>query len=147
MLVDTIKVSVEDLSNGYFQWLDQHPEAIPAGQKLTLLMPTIDLYSPAGDSIYFGADSASNAAFLGTLPQGIRDAKTTVVRPSLREALEMFPEFKAQEDALLADKRYTVFAVTYPDWDHCKEQNEAVAKLRARAAQTSIRILEVRLHK
>jgi hypothetical protein len=124
MLVDTIKVSVEDLSNGYFQWLDQHPEAIPAGQKLTVLLPTIDLYSPAGDSIYFGADSASNAAFLGTLPQGIRDAKTTVVRPSLREALEMFP-----------------------DWDHCKEQNEAVAKLRARAAQTSIRILEVRLHK
>jgi hypothetical protein len=147
MLVDTIKVSVEDLSNGYFQWLDKHPEAIPAGQKLTLLMPTIDLYSPAGDSIYFGADSASNAAFLGTLPQGIRDAKTTVVRPSLREAIGMFPEFKAQEDALLADKRYTVFAVTYPDWDHCKEQNEAVAKLRARAAQTSIRILEVRLHK
>jgi hypothetical protein len=147
MLVDTIKVSVEDLSNGYFDWLDQHPEAMPAGQKLTLLMPTIDLYSPAGASIYFGADSASNAAFLGTLPQGIRDAKTTVVRPSLKEAIEMFPEFKAQEDALLADKRYTVFAVTYPDWDHCKEQNEAVAKLRARAAQTSIRILEVLLHK
>jgi hypothetical protein len=69
------------------------------------------------------------------------------VRPSLKEAIEMFSEFKAQEEALLADKRYTVFAVTYPDWDHCKEQNEAVAKLRARGAQTNIRVLEVRLHR
>ncbi|MGH9897695.1 MAG: hypothetical protein ACRD4L_02435 [Pyrinomonadaceae bacterium] len=110
-------------------------------------MPNMDLYSPSGISIYYGEDSATNAAFLRTLPQAISSTKKTdVARPSLKEAIEMFPALKAQEGALLADKRYTVFAVTYPDWDHCKDQNEAVAKLRKRAGQLKIRIIEVRIH-
>ena len=144
---DTINVSVEDFTKGYLEWMKHHPDAVQSGQQLKLEMPAIDLYSPSGSSIYHGTDSARNAIFLRSLPQGIRGAKTTGIRPSLREAIEMFPEFKAQEDALLAGKRYTVFAVTYPDWDHCREQNEAVAKLRARATQANIRVLEVRLHR
>ena len=139
--------SVEDLARGYLQWMKNHPEAVPGVERLKLEMPTIDLYSPSGTSIYYGADSARNGAFLNTLPQGIHDAKTTVARPSLKEAIEMFPAFKTQEEGLLADHRYTIFAVTYPDWDKCKEQNDAVARLRVRAAQSNMRILEVRLHK
>jgi uncharacterized protein YciI len=64
----------------------------------------------------------------------------------LKDAIEMFPEFKAEEDLLLADKRYTVFAVAYPGWEEAKEQNDALAKLRESAEQAKIRILEVRLH-
>jgi hypothetical protein len=143
----TIDGSVEDLARGYLQWMKSHPDAVPGVDRLKLEMPTIDLYAPSGASIYYGADSTRNGAFLNTLPQGIRDAKTTVARPSLKEAIEMFPAFKGQEDALLSDHRYTVFAVTYPDWDKCKEQNDAIAKLRARATQSNIRVLEVRLHK
>ena len=142
---DTANASVEEFTHAYIQWLKQHPDAIKSPQ-IKLDMPALDLYSPSGVSIYHGTNSAKNAAFLRTLPKSIPATSATVIQPSLREMLEMFPQFKAQKDALLADGHYTVFAVTYPDWASCKEQNEEIAKLRARAAQTGIRVLEVRLH-
>lgn len=142
-----VNASVAELADGYNKWQGDHPNVVQAGKSLRVNMPIIDLYSTSGILLYHGEDSATNAAFLRTLPEGIGKAKTSVARPSLKEAIEMFPELKAQEDALLADKRYTIFAITYPDWDHCKDQNEAVAKLRENKAQANIRIIEVRLHK
>jgi hypothetical protein len=144
---NTVDASATELLDAYLQWMDHHPEAVPKGNTLKLDMPAIDLYSPTGVSLYYGVDSMKNAAFLRNLPQGIKSAKTDAIRPSLKEAIEMFPALKAQESTLLADKRYTIFAVSYPNWEICKEQNEAVAKLRERAAQAKIRIIEVRLHK
>lgn len=142
---ETASTSVEEFTHAYLQWLKKHPDAIQSPQ-IKLEMPALDLYSPSGVSVYYGTDSAKNAAFLRMLPKSIPRTGTTAIRPSLREMLEMFSEFKTQEDALLADGRYTVFAVTYPDWGPCKEQNEEIARLRARAAQAGIRVLEVRLH-
>jgi hypothetical protein len=145
---NTTSASALEFGRQYLQWELQHPEANPSKERFSsLALPTLDLYSPSGIAIYYGADSAKNAAFLRSLPQGIAGAtKANVVRPSLKDAIEMFPEFKAEEDLLLADKRYTVFAVTYPGWEEAKEQNDALAKLRERAEQAKIRILEVRLH-
>jgi hypothetical protein len=142
-----VTASVEELANGYLDWDEHHPNALPAGKTRKIEMPTIDLYSAAGASIYFGANSATNAAFLRTLPQGMSTARTDAVRPSLKETVEMFPQLKAQEAELMSGKAYTIVAVTYPNWDHCREQNEAIAKLRERAAQSKVRIIEVRLHK
>ena len=145
--IDVIDASAEELMEGYLQWQQQHAMSAPPAKPLKLDMPAIDLYSPAGVSIFYGADSGANAAFLLSLPESIRTARTSAPRPSLKEAIEMFPQLKAHETTLLADKRYTVFAVTYPDWSRCKEQNEAITKLRERGKRTVIRIIEVRLHK
>jgi hypothetical protein len=142
-----VSASVEEMTNGYLDWLEHHPEPTAAGKPQKILMPTLDLYSPTGTSIYFGTDSGANAAFVHTLPQGITNVGMTEPRPSLKEAIEMFSELRAKENALLADKRYTLFAVTYLNWERSKQQNEAVEELRRRISSTNIRIIEVRLHK
>jgi hypothetical protein len=136
--------SVNEMATGYLQWWRYHP---PAEKVPKLVMPFIDLYSPSGASIYHGADSEKNAAFIRGLPRNIPRSGTAETRPTLKEAIEMVPEFKARESELLSDKRYTVFAVTYEHWDQSKAQNDAIAKLRERASQIGIRVLEVRLHK
>ena len=143
---DITIASLDDLFNGYDHWRSQHPNAVPHDKPFRLDVPFIDLYSQSGTSVYHGTDSQKNAEFLDALPQTINSAKSSETWPSLKEAIEMFPEFKAQENSILTDKRYTVFAVTYPDWDRCKSQNEAVQKLRERAGKIGIRVLEVRLH-
>ena len=138
--------SVDDLFEGYDHWSSQHPGVFPRGKTTELHVPSIDLYDPAGTSIYHGIDSETNAVFLNGLTKDIKVTKTSEFRPSLKEAIEMFSGLRAQEGTLLSDKRYTIFVLTYPNWDHCKSQNEAVARLRERAVKIGIRIIEVRLH-
>jgi hypothetical protein len=142
-----VHAALEEMVTGYLRWEHQHPEAIQSGKPLMLAMPSIDLYSPAGVSLHHGSDSEKNAAFIRALPQTLREARTDEVRPSLKEAIEMFAELKTQEVALLSNKEYTVFALTYADTDLCKAQNDSIEKLRGRAHQLGVRILEVRLHK
>lgn len=138
--------SLDDLFAGYDQWSTRHPGVFPRGKTTRLDVPSIDLYAPSGVSVYHGTDSAKNAAFLDALAKGIGQTRTNEFRPTLQEAIEMFSELKAKEAALLADKRYTIFALTYPHWDRCKAQNDAIEKLREHATQLGIRIIEVRLH-
>jgi hypothetical protein len=139
--------TVEELSGGYLKWIGAHPKAVPADKRLKVLVPILDLFSPSGISLYHGEDSVANAAFLRTFPKGMDGPKQVGLRPSLKEAIEMFSELRSKEDALLADKRYTIFAITYLDWEPCKDQNEAVSKLRERKGQANMRVIEVRLHK
>jgi hypothetical protein len=129
----------------YIQWFIHHPEATSGKKLLKMDMPALDLYSPSGESLYYGTDSSENAAFLNSLSKEIPTRKSNAIRPSLKEAIEMLPEFKMREAELLSDKRYTVFAVTYPNSEECKQQNEAVAKLLTSKGQSNIRVLEVRL--
>jgi hypothetical protein len=139
--------SVEELATGYLDWIWRQPDT-GGDSKHKVEMPTLDIYSPAGVSQYFGADSAANAAIIRKLPRELPKQAASVARPSLSEAIDMFHELKSQKGKVLSDQRYTVFALTYPNWDHCKEQNEAIAQLRQRIQQTpNIRIVEVRLHK
>jgi hypothetical protein len=136
--------SLNELATGHLHWLRSHT---PAEKVTKIELPSLDLYSPSGVSIYYGVDSEKNAAFIRGLPRNIRRSGIVKNRPTLKEAMEMIPEFKAQESRLLSDTRYTVFAVTYEHWDQAEAQNDAIAKLRERAPQIGIRVLEVRLHK
>jgi hypothetical protein len=137
-------VPTEQFMRSYLQWFGHHRDAASGGKLLKLDMPAIDLYSPSGESLYYGTNSSENAAFLDSLLKGIPNQKSDVLRPSLKEAIEMVPEFEMRKDELLADKRYTVFAVTYPDSEDCQQQNRALAQLRAKR-QGNVRVFEVRL--
>jgi|SRR5271165_1273395 len=139
------QISVDELNNGYIQWMDHHPSAFPPGSKNTILLPSLDIYSPGGISVYHGEDAAKNAAFIRGLPGSIASAKAGSPRPTLQEAMEMIPEFKGRHRVAQAGAQYTLFAVTWADWDHCKPQNDAVAELRKRSRETGVRIIEVRL--
>jgi hypothetical protein len=142
-----VTATLADLAHGYNKWQAGRSNGTEGAKSFRLGMPILDLYSPSGTSLYHGEDSTANATFLRSLPKAMGRTTATAPRPSLKEAIEMFPELKLQEDTLLADKRYTVFAITDPTWDHCKDQNDAVAKLRESKDHANIRVIEVRLHK
>jgi len=140
--------SVEELATGYLDWVSRQPDTGGDSKPHRMEMPTLDIYSPAGVSLYFGANSAANAATIRKLSQELPKQASSPARPSLREAIDMFHELKSQKEKILSGQRYTVFAITYPNWDHCKEQNEAIVQLREHRQQMpNIQIVEVRLHK
>jgi hypothetical protein len=168
----TVEAPLQELMQGYLGWMHRHPEAthqtqplIPAPAQglpnrdseaasevvpLLIRMPSIDLYAPSGVSLYHGTDSEKNAAFIRALPRGIpqgNTATTDEVRPTLQEAMEMLVELKPYETTPLAQKGYTVFALTYPDTARCKPQNEAIQELESRAQRIGIRVIEIRLRK
>jgi hypothetical protein len=116
--ITIVDARFQELAQGYMQWRHRHPEATrqapqeipdprqdvprrdPASDSqpppLIVRMPSIDLYSPSGFSVYHGAVSKENAAFIIALPRDIPRGDATTpheVRPTLQEAVEMFPEF------------------------------------------------------
>lgn len=139
--------SVEEFATAYLDWISRQPGIGDDSKPHRMELPTLDIYSSTGVSLYFGTNSAANAAIIRKLPQEL-PKQATVARPSLSEAIDMFQELKSQKEKILSGQRYTIFAVTYPNWDHCKEQNEAIAQLRERRQQMpNIRIVEVGLHR
>ena len=169
--VVTVDAPVQELLGGYLRWSQQHPEAIPEARPLiprpaqggaqsqpgegagtgteihVLRMPSVDLYSASGVSLYYGSKSKENAAFIRAFPDSIRQAKADHVRPTFKEAIEMVDELKPYEAALLARKGCTVFAVAFPGFGESEEQDEAVRELKHRADKLGIGVVEVRLHK
>jgi len=108
-------------------------------------MPYVDLYSPFGELLYHSNEPEKRAKFLRELPREMPNRRVDLQYQALREAIEMIPEFSAEEDSLLAGHVYTLFAVTYPGWDKARPQNDAVGALRRRAGQIGMRVLEVGL--
>ena len=141
----TIRISGNEFDAGLFQWMGQHPAVFPKGTVVKVHFPILDLYSAAGVPIYHGDNSEQNAAFIRALPRSVAGAKTESLRPTLKEAIEMFPELKKREQALLSGSKYTAFVITYRDWDRCKAQNDAIAELRKRSRETGIRVIEVEI--
>lgn len=142
---DTIRISGNEFDAGLFHWMGQHPETFPRGTVVKIHFPILDFYSAAGVSIYHGDDSAKNAAFIRALPRSIAGTKTESLRPTLKEAIEMFPGLKKREQALLSGSRYTAFVITYPGWERCKAQNDAIAELKKRSREAGVHVIEVEI--
>lgn len=169
--VVAVDAPLHEILNGYVKWLKHHPEAIPHAQPLipktpgldaspsqdvasplVIRIPSVALYSPSGISVYYDTNSDKNAAFLRALPSGTGDARqanTGAAEVTLREAIEMFAELKPYEGALLAEKRYTILALTCADnagWGtRCKNQNEVIDQL-VRVNRLGIGVIHVRVH-
>jgi hypothetical protein len=138
-----LNISSQEFLSRYLGWAHEHPAAYEGQPRINAQIPAIDLYSAAGVLLYYGGDSEKNAAFLRALPRSAAEAKTSAMRPTLQETLALFPEFGAPP----AGMRYAVLATTYPDWDKCKAQNDAIEELKARARKMGIWVLELRLHR
>jgi hypothetical protein len=116
----TVTAPVRNLLQGYHSWTHRHLGSA-APDMIKTYMPFIDVYSPSGVSIYHGVGSATNAAFIHALPGNIphgKVVKTNTDRPTLQEALDMFPElatYKIKPDGNI----YTILAVTFPDSGPC----------------------------
>ncbi|HKV95395.1 MAG TPA: hypothetical protein VJW20_22810 [Candidatus Angelobacter sp.] len=145
----TVNAPVKNLLEGYHNWTHRRlGSASP--DMIKTYMPFIDVYSPSGVSIYHGIGSAKNAAFIHALPNNIphgKVAQTDTARPTLQEAIDMFPELATYKIKPASGNIYTIFAVTFPDNDQCKAQNDAMDQLKARAQNTGLRVIEVRILK
>jgi hypothetical protein len=139
-----VNVKGDAVDIAYLHWLRHHPEA-KSGRTFKLKMPTLDIYSANGSSVYFGDESDKNAAFIRDLPGNLSQSKNSVVRPTVAEGMEMFPELKAKVTALGVGTRYTVFSLSYAVGSLGKEQNEALSELRKKSQRLGIRVIEVRI--
>jgi len=146
--VYSVHASVDEVSLGYIRWAALRSKNKRAKVMLTLPMPSIDLYSPDGLSLYHGANSDENAAFIRALPRSIPHSSTAGTRPTLKEAVAMFTELKPYEAKILRRRGYTLFALSYKGADFCRAQNDAIASLeKARAARVGIAVVQVWLHR
>lgn len=190
--VISVKASVQELFQGYHQWMVRHPQAVPQAPKpvplqgfpvgssqtssqfpsvnpeslqgiakpdsersndrppLLIRTPSVDLYSPSGVSLYHGTKSEENAAFIRALPLGIQEGKTkktNEIRPTLQEAMGMFPEFDPYKSMPTGKNLSTVFVLAFPDLVDCKAQDGAIQELKSRAHGLGIRVIEVRIHR
>lgn len=117
---------------------------------LKLRMPSIDIYSPSGASLYYGTNSARNAAFIRAIRHGDlfkNLPKPIQLRPTLQEAMSILPELKRYSSILQGNKKYTILAMTYPGTGMCEAQNEAMEQLNHRVRTLGIRVIEVQLHR
>jgi hypothetical protein len=168
--VITVEASQGELLEGYLRWLHRHPEAIHHSQParalsspgssadsagatqstepLLIRMPSIELYSRSGVSLYHGTDSEKNAVFIRALNEGPKEhlPEGNEMRPTLDEAVEMLAELDLYRTALKGQE-YTMMALTYPNKSSCRAQNDAVQQLESSSRQLGIRVIEVQIHK
>jgi len=154
----SVSAQAKELAQGYLAWLHQHPElragsgsnlaqSGKAGDPYKILWPTLDIYSRAGLSFFHGNDSDTNIKIIQHLPHQVPlpDPMTARRRPTLEEALAMFPEIPSRAGNPPAQIKYTVFVINYADRPSCAAQDQAIRALKKRVAGSQIRIIEVRL--
>ncbi len=156
--VISVQAQAKELAQGYLSWLHKHPELRPgSGSKLAqegksgdpynIAWPTLDIYSRTGVSIFHGNDSDVNVKIIQRLPRVVPppDNSQAAKRPTLLDAIAMFPEVPQNSSFPPAHVQYTVFVITYTDRPACAAQDQAVQALKKRVDGSQIRIIEVRL--
>ncbi len=159
-----VQSPLSEMTAGYLKWLHQHPQASNdslegsqtntskyqqnSGLSLRIEMPSLDLFSTSGKSLYHGTNSEKNADFIHALRNshviGNRLTKALSV-PTLEEAIAIFPELNAYKNSVLGKKMHTLFTVTYPGTSMCKAQNDALDGFKYEAWRDGIRIIVVQV--
>lgn len=124
----------------YTNWASGH--AAQLGKKVTMYLPFVDIYDPAGISVYHGEDPAKNAEILRNLDRTIPENTPHPIRPTLTEYVRMVPDFKGRESAILAPQGYAILSVTVRGSARCAIQNDEIARIR-RSGKMAFKVLEV----
>lgn len=141
-----VDASVNELADGYNEWQGRHPEEFKHGVPLKVDLPSVDLYTRDGRSVFHGTNDVSNARFISSLSSG-SPIPTAVItrRPTLEEALQIIPALRPFKSRFLSTGHPTLLAFTYPNWQDAANQNKLLAELETRS-HASMQIIEVRLH-
>ena len=121
------EMSFDEFARRLAPWESKHPELftkvisksqIPHDQQVNMIyritFPTIDVYSSAGVSFYFGDSSDENVKVIDTLPRVIPKPDLDPsynARPSMREALSMIPGIPPSDWGTPSQFDYTIVAV------------------------------------
>ncbi len=157
--VVSVSASSRHLALGYLSWLHEHPELRPgsgkglaqpgkSGEPYKIEWPTLDIYDQSGNAIYHGNDSRSNVAVIERLPAEIPrlDSHVAALRPSLQEAEGMFPELKTVPLPVgWNNYPFTIFVIDYGARPQCRDQDQAIQKLKSRLQGSRLRLIEIRI--
>jgi hypothetical protein len=139
------KLSAQNYAYAYGAWAMSHLKDT-SDKRLDLVVPSVDIYDSSGATIYHGQKVENDVGVLENLPQRVQGLRASGLRPSLSEALEMFPELAKEKSSILSAGRYSVISITASaGCPKCGRQDEAIAKLKRLAARANINVLEVRL--
>ncbi len=152
-----VDASVGELLQGYLGWMHKHPEVRPkpgnqaeAAAPFQIKMPSMDVYSPSGELVYYGNSPSGNPQEIHELPKLISQHSLHLdkaARPTLLESFAMFPEIKPYQRTLSGNGRYTLFVLTDAAKPQCRAQDAAIDQLARTMIGTPLQIIEVRLHK
>jgi hypothetical protein len=117
----------------------------PKYSPLLVRTPSIDLYAPSGISVLHSTDNVGNPQIIESLSEhGLAQERPPLkeLRPTLKEALQMFESLKPYENST---KGYVLFALTCSQ-TRCDGQRKAIDQLRAKESLKNVRVIEVNLH-
>lgn len=143
-VVRECKIAAQTYAGAYADWALDHMKD-KGDVSLSLSLPSVDIYDPSGAVVYHGQKVDSDAAVLESLPQKAQGLHAGGLHPSLRDLLAMVPELGKEKASILSGGRYSVVSFTSSGCPKCPLQDAAVAKLKRRAAQANINVLEVHL--
>jgi hypothetical protein len=112
---------------------------------LLVRTPSIDLYAPSGISILYSTSAAGNPGKIPVLvDHGLPRTGVSVgeFRPTLKEALQMFPPLRQFENHLSG---YVLFALTCSE-PRCDGQRQAIRRLQTLPRLRRLSVIEVNLH-
>lgn len=142
-MVINAQVTLDQLFDGYHSWMLETEHGKPEHFKLK--SPSIDLYSPAGQPLYYGTDSNQNASFIRRLLRGIPKESPISQgdrRPTLEQALAMFPELRPYATKSCAS-RYTLFSMQSAAKMNGTAQAKAIEEFESDARRLGIRVISV----
>lgn len=100
--------------------------------------------------MYYGANPQKVADVIRSLIRGAPPSATArpSLRPTVQEAMQMFPELASVTPSVSTNGKYTVFALTDAmDPEFCKAQDAAVSEIKQRAKDLNVNVIEVRIKK
>jgi hypothetical protein len=123
-----VKMSVQDMANGYARWEMAHNRP----HQGEIMLPMLEIYSPDGTLIYHGGqnDTGRAAQVLDSLPALPSSPPSLADKMSLSEMLDMTPDLAKYKSTILNAHHFVVISLSMQgDWKKSNaytEQNHAV---------------------
>ncbi len=110
------------------------------------MIPSIQVYDPSGNLIYYGKEGFENASFLRRFPVSAQGLGTTTGLFQRDELFEEVPEFANAKSQIESDHHYLIFALTLSGSNRfCVPQDNAIKDLVQKRTAIGVDVLQVAL--
>lgn len=107
-------------------------------------IPSMMVYDPSGNLIFYGKDATEDASFLRNFPQSAKGLGKVDGLFQRDEVFEEVPEFAKAKAAIESDHHYLVFALTRsPFHISCGPQDSAVKEIAEKGAALQVDVLQL----
>lgn len=107
-------------------------------------LPSMMVYDPSGNLIYYGKDATEDASFLRNFPQSANGLGKVDGLFQRDEVFEEVPEFAKAKATVESDHHYLVFSLTRsPFHISCGPQDNAVKEIAEKGAALKVDVLQL----